>query len=366
MERKICIAFISAVCGMIAFTILCFNGQGVLSKKENRTLATKPYLFKDNRINASYFAEYDSYLEDRFGGREFLISLDTKIKYNLLHGNIKSERAITGKDGWFFYIKKADGDNLSDFFKENLMGEEEISVYKNSFLRIANWCSENGIKCIFLICPNKHSIYEECYPFIRPEGITRADQISQVFAELGIPYIYSRDYIISRKKDFSYPFYYETDTHWNSQGAYLSFTQLRKQIEQLFPDVSFPKIEYEVSIDYSMTYGDILPMLHIEKARSTQVSLRPLPRENAVSYTFKYTDGLNGISESEDKKLPKALVFRDSFFDALMQFVAPCFSSAEYIWRSFNEKDKEYILAFKPDIIIFECAERLTPRFIYR
>ncbi|MDR1956427.1 MAG: hypothetical protein LBQ30_06190, partial [Treponema sp.] len=52
------------------------------------------------------------------------------------------------------------------------------------------------------------------------------------------------------------------------------------------------------------------------------------------------------------------IIFRDSFFTALEPFASAQFSSAEYIWRSFNESEKQYILANKPDIIIWEVVER--------
>jgi hypothetical protein len=74
------------------------------------------------------------------------------------------------------------------------------------------------------------------------------------------------------------------------------------------------------------------------------------------------SDGM--ITENVDKKLPRAIIFRDSFFSALEPFTSTLFSSAEYNWRWFNETEKDYILNNKPDIIIWEIVERGIGRLL--
>ena len=187
MERKIQAVFIIAVLALFAVTIIAFDRTRTVSKKEKRTLAARPRVLKENRLNADYFDECSSYLDDRFGGRPLLISLDSKLKYGL-QGKVSNERALAGKDGWLFFIDKGDFDNLGDFLKKNLLSDEAVAEFKDKVARTADWCSENGIKCVFMVCPNKHSVYAEYYPFPRPEGITRADQLTAVFEELQLPY----------------------------------------------------------------------------------------------------------------------------------------------------------------------------------
>lgn len=54
-------------------------------------------------------------------------------------------------------------------------------------------------------------------------------------------------------------------------------------------------------------------------------------------------------------------MFRDSFFIALEPFVSPLFSEVEYVFKLFTEADKERILEYKLDIVIFEHVERYAP-----
>lgn len=364
MKRIIQAVFIFCILLIFAFPILKFNRKGTISEKENRALAAKPTLFKDNNFNEKIFSEYDDYFADRFGGRNKLIELNNAVD-KVLHANslIANEMALQGQNGWFYFLE--DGNNLNDFFKANLLDKNELASFKNKIENTMNWCDSNGIKYIFLICPNKHSVYPENYLFERPKGITRADQMTKIFDELNAPYIFPRDYLISKKTEFNYPLYYETDTHWNPKGAYLTSLLLRKKIQDFFPSANLPQLEYEVKIDSSMKAGDILPMLKIKNAKSTQVTLSPANQKIDNFYTYIKNEGRDGVhTKGADPTLPRAIIFRDSFFYALEPFVSPFFSEVEYHWRWFSEADKDYVLRYKPDIIIFEAVERYAPLIV--
>ena len=301
--------------------------------------------------------EYDKYFQDHFGFREQLIQLDIKNPLKITSSPIIND-GIKGKNGWYFYSSISDGNNMIDFYKRNLFDSIQIEQFSKHISDTTDWCKENGIKFIFLIAPNKHSVYEEFFPGNRPEGITRADQITDIFDKLGVPYIFPRDFLISKKADYDFPLYYETDTHWNSLGAYLTSTLLYKEFSSFFPNITFPKIKYDIEIYYSMTSGDILPMLGIENAKSTHPEFKPVGFKNTDFYTYVKNDGRKLITNGSNKEYPRALVFCDSFMELLEPFISPFFSEAEYIHHQFSESDKELILEFKPDIIIFESIER--------
>ena len=361
--KKIQITFIVIVLLCLFFPIVRFHSKMTVSAVENRNLAAKPVLIKDGDLNTNIFPEADLYLQDHFGGRERLVNIANFIDYNIFHKMHMNDRALEGKDGWFFY--KEDGNNLLDFQKSNLLNEEQLTNLKNNIADAARWCDENGIKYVFVIGPNKHSVYSEKYPFKRPDGITRADQISKIFSELKLPYVYSRDKLISKKSENDVPLYYETDTHWNSLGAYYCFEDIFTEIKKLFSDVDFPEIEYERNVSYSETAGDILPMLGIKKSKSTQISLTPKGKAESDYFEYIKNEGTNGVvTIGKNQKLPTVILFRDSFTSALTPFLSPLFSKAEYNWKQFRESDKEYVLQNKPDLIIFESVERYSASII--
>lgn len=366
MKRNIAFIFIFLV--LIFIPLIFFDKKSVASKNENRNLAVLPPLIENGNLNPlrTHGNCYDSYFSDRFGFREKYIFLSNSISHKLSEFDsvMINELALKGKSGWYFYIRKDDGDNASDFLKTNLFSDEELENLKSRIQNAAAFCELNNIKFLFVIGPNKHSVYSEFYPFARPEGKTRADQITQVFDELKVPYVFPRDYLLSLKTKEKVPLYYETDTHWNPLGAYHAFEKILPIIKSDFPKVQFPQIEYKTTWKIEETSHDILPMLGIEKAKTTEVHV--LPADGNQNYTYLQNEGVQGVHTiSQDKNLPRALIFRDSFFGALEPFTSPLFSEAEYIWKTFGDEDKARVLEFKPDIIIFEAVERVSPAIVH-
>ena len=358
MKQKIQILFIVGVLLVCVLPIVRFNRTGTVSERENRALASRPYLLVENRVNKNIFSEYSNYFNDRFGGRNRLIALHTYMQHQVLRGALYNEKAIRGKAGWWFYLSSGDGDNLSDFTKTNLLSEEALEQFRTNVENTVAWCERQGIPCIFLVGPNKHSVYPEYYPIRRPEGKTRADQLMGVLEDVGVPSVFPRDSIIAAKAGSEVPLYYETDTHWNPLGAFVAYEQLLPVLQVLFPERDFPVIEYDSRIEYSTTAGDILPMLAIAESRSTQPHVFPKDYEQEELYTYLKNEGVRVHTKSAVAPDLRALVFRDSFFSALEPFVSPLFSEVEYVWRQFREEDKEYVLQYKPDIVIFESVER--------
>jgi hypothetical protein len=57
--------------------------------------------------------------------------------------------------------------------------------------------------------------------------------------------------------------------------------------------------------------------------------------------------------EQDDRALPRALVFRDSFFEQLRPLVAEHFSRISYVWHAF---EPERVRAERPDLVIEETV----------
>ena len=146
MKKIIQYSFVIICFLVILFPILRFNKKGTVSEVENRNLATKPNHLYD-------FSAYDNYFQDRFGGRNRLVTIANFIDYDIFNKQIRNSRAFKGKNDWFYYIASNDGNNLSDFYKTNLLTEQELESFKNSVKKTSKWCEDNDIK-YFAICKN--------------------------------------------------------------------------------------------------------------------------------------------------------------------------------------------------------------------
>ncbi|MGL4986580.1 MAG: alginate O-acetyltransferase AlgX-related protein [Treponemataceae bacterium] len=369
-QKIIQIIFISLFCILILLPTLRFNRKGVKSDTENRNLATKPTLLKDGNLNRGMLRETDAYIQDRFGLKNRLVTLNNEINFKILK-KIGNDRAVIGKDNWLFHT------NFSDFLKTNLVDKKTAMQFAQQIKNRADWCKKNGIEFIFLIAPDKHNVYPEMYPFERPAGITRMDQFMKAMDELGVEYIYSRDYLIENKKNFDHPLYFETDTHWNQTAAYLTYQKILEKIKA--KNIPFYKFLFKYSInedddivlkssnDKSLEKvlfrnnikGDLIPRLGLADFRPvTSITYEPIDTEFFEYYEDKKNIGRKGtFTENKDKSLPKALVFSDSFFWALKPFFSMNFSSVEVLSNRNIFDDTEYILQNKPDIILFEVIE---------
>jgi alginate O-acetyltransferase complex protein AlgJ len=353
--------------------LIFFNWKGITSEIEKRNLATFPLLFNGQSINVAIFQQMDDFLKDRFGFRERLIQLNANMKYKMLHDS-GNDRAILGKNQWLYYIYKSDGDNYSDFMKNNLVDENIKMNFANQIKYRADWCKKNNIVFIFLFAPNKHSVYPENYPIKRPQGMTRADQLLSYLDEEGIEYVYPRDLLITKKSQ-TIPLFFETDTHWNQQAAYYVYKLLINKLEEKLPKVKFPYIDYEINVSTTSGSGyinpifglkshggDIPPMLGLQSfGKTTIVQYKPKGMNWTDMYHYTKNEGNEGIiTEIKGQSLPTAMIFRDSFFMALQPFTSTLFSKAEYLGKFFEDSDQAYILENKPDVIIWEVVERHT------
>jgi hypothetical protein len=349
---------------IISLPFVFMDHRSAVSGKENRVLAAFPNLAKDllkndGRIDTANIKNIpqslDNYINDRFGFKDIFVSLAAAL--NRISKTINGY-AVKGKDGWLFYSRPDDGNNIDDFFKRNLFTDVEIKRFVEGIEKRLEWCNNNGIKFIVLIAPNKHNVYPEYYPFIRPKGITRMDQIMAALpAELKDIVVYPLDYII-KNKTVELPLYFETDTHWNMAGAYRAFEVLLGRFRKIFPGTNFQEIQFITDIRFDSS-GDIVPMLGLtDYGKRTIPAMRPAGGWE-LYYRYIKNEGRDGaITENNDQSLPRAIIFRDSFFDSLEPFVSTQFSFVEYNWRWFSEPDKDYILENKPDIIIWEIVER--------
>ena len=349
-------AFAAAFIAALFLPPLLLDRTSVVSQKENRNLAQKPAIIADGGMNREYFSQLDAWLGDRFGLREPLVAIDDFINdhfqtYHVIHIVLK------GKDGWYFFLGEDGVSNLADFFKTNLLDESTLSRIESNVRETADWCAEHGIKVLYLIAPNNHSIYGEFYPVERPDGITRADQISAAITKEGVDCLFPRDLLLSKKSAAPFRLYYQLNEHWNELGAYYVYEVLREKIKAFFPDSSFPEISYRIDIKTGMFDDGKFAFLPMNE--KNHVSVTPDGAEFSDFYEYIKNEGRDGVhTRNTNSTLPRALVFRDSFFIALEPFVSPLFSEVEYVWKDFTDADKERILEYKPDIVIFEHVER--------
>jgi alginate O-acetyltransferase complex protein AlgJ len=341
------------------------------SLSEKRKLASFPKI-PDKLMDIQKFpSKLESYYADHFGFRDHLVRLYKNFKYNI--GDSPSENLTIGKNGWLFLGSanesyKKYGDPFGDIRGKNLYTENELKKFARNISNFNNWLKQRGIYYIFVIAPNKHTIYNDKLPkYIDFKiGDTATDQLVKYLNEnTSVTVVDLRSSLLEGKKTSDV--YSKTDTHWNHHGANIAQQEIFRVIDGFFPgevDNNLLKIGYK---DRSVK-GDLEIIAGAKKMNLSGIEEKKIPypifpkgcKLTTEPKKFKRRDPNSYICNT--KKL-KALIFHDSFFSALKPYFIRQFFKSTYIWETAShDAVVKYIQDDPPEILIEEWVERLLPR----
>ncbi|MBF0515746.1 MAG: hypothetical protein HQK97_01340 [Nitrospirae bacterium] len=325
---------------------------------EQRSLATKPRL--NFETLATFPEDYTQYYNDNFGFRDMLIRWNNKYKVMLVHSSPIPDQVVFGKSGWLYL----DAQRVLDDYKGiKPFTPAELAKLKHTLVDRQEWLAQRGIKYYVIIAPNKETIYPEYLPdYIRKAGTTtRADQLIEYMGDNStVKIIDVRDALIKAKPKGL--LFHTTDTHWNTYGAFWAYRQIMKTM-------GFPGSEPMDISDFNLYKkdlkgGDLYKLLSLSDL-FTDEDVIFHPTKPYRSYLAKPGNYANPCwdpntpivaKEIADAALPRIVIFRDSFFIALLNFVAEHFQRSVFLWTMTFEKDiieKEH-----PDIVVTELVER--------
>lgn len=136
----------------------------IISKNENRNLSKyQPLITNEHKINYNFGKDFENYFNDRFFGRDLLLSYNKKIEslFNSKYGN---GLVVVGKNNWLFF----NGDNAIENYQNiNLFSGKELKQISNYLQTVNEWCEKNGKFFYFFIIPDKDKIYGEYHQIIK-------------------------------------------------------------------------------------------------------------------------------------------------------------------------------------------------------
>lgn len=325
---------------------------------EKRAMSEKPALKLDKSI-IRFAQNYEKYFNDSFAFREQLIKWNTTIRFNHFRISPIPDRVITGKNDWLFYT----GENvIQDYKCTQPFSQEELEKIRINLETRRGLLREQGSEFLVFVAPNKHTIYSENLPdSVRKSGkMSRLDQVLEYLSENSdLQIVDLRDRLLKAKE--SIRVYHKTDTHWNDAGAFTGYVEVIRQLSKNFPELK-PMEMSEFDIIREMgDGGDLAQMLSMNKYIREEW-IRLVPRKPLVSVPMEFTgqagDGSVNLRlmGTGDKELPRAVMFRDSFAEAMIPFLSEHFSRILYAWT--HNFDFEIIRQERPDVVIHEMVER--------
>ncbi len=316
---------------------------------ENRELAPLPSW---GTSPLSRFTEQtDAYVADHFGFRPDLIRWNSILRVYLLRSSpIRS--VILGKGPWLFYCSEAlaDGYSMNDYMGMIPLAETELEKLRLRLEENRRRFAERGIPYVVAIAPNKNTMYGEYLPE-RIETCksctTRLNQFMEYMGKKSDLRVLDLREALFDAKARGMPIYWETDSHWNTYGAYVGYREIMEEISRSYPGTGPLEVSGRIAVERTPRGGDLAQMLFLTDL---------LAEANHTRFELASNPGHTRF---------RKLVFRhDSFGDNLYPFLREHFNQIVNV-APFAPFRFEEIFMDPPEVVVHLFTERYLTQAIH-
>jgi alginate O-acetyltransferase complex protein AlgJ len=328
---------------------------------EQRPITPFPEINRQLESIRKFPSGFQAFYNDRFGFRKPLIQAYGAVQY-FGFGASSSPNVTVGKAGWLYY---AEPSTVQYYRSITPFTQQQLVQWQRGLEQRQNWLAAQGITYLFVIVPNKDTVYPEFVPswLNRVHPQSRLDQLLQhLQANSKVNILDLRQAMLPAKSQRQ--LYYLTDTHWNPYGAFLSYQAIIQRLSAQFPQLQpIPLTGIEMYLSPPLS-GDLakLSALGDRLTEQTQVLVPPTPLQ-AQKADPKTTLPQSPPTQQPfatqvaNPKLPRAVIFHDSFFiEGMKSWFPEHFQRAVFIWR--DDFDPQIIRQERPHLVVQQLAER--------
>ena len=296
-------------------------------------------------------------IADAFPLRTPLILAYDRVKFAWLR-DLPSTRVIAGRDGWFF-LGNEERAYITGAYHPS---DAELASIADVYARRAAWCRRHGMAYAYLLVPNKSTIYarelpagmnlvsptpaERLFPLLRARGVTVIDIRAALETAAAQGEVYSKG-----------------DTHWNDAGAYIGYEAVVAAFRASGVRDAIPRSSVVQRVDTDKS--DLLNLAGIGSLVPNQIVRYRFPqRAHPVAppvYPADPNPFMKSATAIDDPSLPTAVVFGDSFTEALRPMLAESFRRM-VVLRHYNTTDVQFdpraLEIEKPAVVLDELVER--------
>ena len=340
---------------IIADACLIIQHKKVFSETENRMLQQFPKLTEEILLSGRFMKQSEDFVADQFFLRDGWIAV--KLKSDSIIGRQTSNGVILGKEG---------------FLIEDSAAPIEASFEKNLSAIRTFAAAHPDISIVMSVAPNAVSVCDQ----LLPANIPVRDQNQDLDAvkdalSSSLTYVDLRDALSAHKEEY---IYYKSDHHWTSLGAKYAFEELAKTLvtEEMTTDIGvadpmqFLK-QYTVTEDFSGTMASTSGAFSIKDPIDIYVY-----EMDEFQYVVEYTDEqrksatvFNSAALEQKNKYEvflggnhpqinikttnlnkkSLLIFKDSYANALIQFLLPYYQTITIVDPRYYSDDIEKLLS---------------------
>ena len=316
------------------------------TSSENRKLAEFPKLKTEEGINTQWLPQAGEYFQEHFALRNEFVTANALLNGKLL-GTSTADGVIQGTDGWLYYK-----DSLSDYLGEELLSERSLFNIAHTLSMMQENLENRGVQFLFTVAPNKNSLYGENMPYydsIKVSGEKNLDNLQKYLEQEKVSYADLYE-MFSQEEEV---LYHKTDSHWNNKGAAMAAEKLLSALRK--EHASYAEESYKVKKDFT---GDLDEMLY--PLATTPDEEIYYDKETTFAYVGEVGSNFDPkITTVNPVKSGSLVMFRDSFGNALLPFMADAYANA-YFSRGVPYQLSE-VEAKNADTVVVERAERFLP-----
>ncbi len=251
---------------------------------------------------------------------------------------------IQGTDGWLYYAS-----TLGDYTGSGNVSDRKIYNTAHNIALMQEFCESRDISFVFTAAPNKNSLYYENMPSFYEKN-TENNNIARLVPLLQNEKVNFAD-LVSVFSASEELLYLKTDSHWNNKGALTAFKEILNVLgkeHKTYSDEDF--------VCEAREYGDLENALEKDS---------PVFEENYYyvnNFEYSYKTKTESVEEplilTENPVADgRLLMFRDSFGNSLLPFMADSFSFACFS-KGVPYMLEAFIHTYSADCVIVEVAER--------
>lgn len=355
----------------LAFPTLVSLGRSPQDKrlKEGRVLSSFPEWKDDANIWREYRQQWETYYGDHFGFRASLIAFDLWIKSSLFAET--GPNVLAGSGGWFYLSRDCAVDTVNDCLGLTKIPQRRLKGLQRRLQERRDWLAAHGIMYLYVIAPNKETIYPEFLPgWLHPAATTKIDQfVNQMRLHSTVPVLDLRPAL--RQARLDHWVYYQTDSHWNLWGAFVAgetiIASQSKRMPGLTPlDPGAFTIQPAPGLD-----GDLVRMageLGVKEANNPVFI--PGPSLPGLEFSSSGTNAVGWpqiwripVAENQEittiknrQRTGRVVIFGDSYAVKLQPFLGYHFGTVILSRAPFTQDE---VLRTQPVLVIDEVVERL-------
>lgn len=356
-EKMVNFIFVLVFVGMIFLPFCLLDTTEIIdSSLENRRMTMWPGWHFNQEINAWY----GHYVEDRVAFRETAVRFYMDATYAVF-GEFSEDLHMYGKDGEVF---PADDGYIRAY--QHLATDEELIDSLVTYLdRTNQYLEKQGIPFVFLAGLDKKTVYGEEMPdYIHVDTTKESimEMLARKLTEKQVPYVIPVQELRDAKQvERVYNQKYDS-AHWNARGAMIGLRLLNEKVREMDPDVPlltedvFTASSEEKTLEFiSLPITEQVPVYMLKSEYGDSILA-----DGSLLYVLPHVAG-TGIQHylNENALSDKTiLILQDSFLDGKQDFFAYRYQNVYMISRQNYESMQYYVETLKPDVVVFENAER--------